>query len=114
MKKLVVLFLIISINKVNAQNLVLNPSFEDTIPCAIYQNIGLPQLACENWFCASGGSVDCFSHLCNDVGYGVPSNSFGYQIARTGANYCGIGLWNISNPFPDYREYLEGQLIDSP
>lgn len=98
---------------VRGQNLVMNPSFEDTIPCIVYQNIGPPQLPCTYWFCATNGSVDYFSHLCNDVTYGTPQNSLGFQIAKTGTAYCGIGLWNIPTPISNYREYLEGQLFDT-
>ncbi len=108
--KLLILFVFIFLSGYS-QNLVLNPSFEDSIPCATYP--GPPLLQCRYWFCATNGSVDFFSNVCSNTFYGVPQNSFGYQTPRTGATYCGIGLWNIPTPIPNYREYLEGQLIDT-
>ena len=97
------------------QNLVLNPSFEDTIPCIVYQNIGPPQLPCSSWYWASSGSPDYFNNYCGDlVFYSVPANAFGFQYAKTGTAYCGIGMYQ--NPiFPPigFREYLGGQLSDT-
>ena len=43
--------------KVSAQNLVLNPSFEDTITCPI----GTWAMQCRYWYSASVGSPDYFS-----------------------------------------------------
>jgi hypothetical protein len=95
------------------QNLVLNPSFEDTIPCSSYQ--GPPQLPCSSWYWATGGSVDYFNNYCGDlVFYSVPANAFGFQYARTGTAYCGFASY--INPIfqPNgYREYLGGQLSDT-
>ncbi len=95
------------------QNLVLNPSFEDTILCSSYQ--GPPQLPCSSWYWATGGSVDYFNNYCGDlVFYSVPANAFGFQYAKTGTAYCGLALY--LNPIlqPNgYREYLGGQLSDT-
>jgi len=109
------LFMFVIMFSVNAmgQNLVLNPSFEDTIPCSSYQ--GPPQLPCSSWYWATGGSVDYFNNYCGDlVFYSVPANAFGFQYAKTGTAYCGIGMYQ--NPiFPPIglREYLGGQLSDT-
>lgn len=113
MKRLLALVLLFIAGKCYAQNLVMNPSFEDTIPCVIYNNIGPPQLPCISWFWATAGSVDYFNNYCGDIFYGSPINAYGFQNARTGTAYCGLDIWNIPIPFPNYREYLEGQLIDT-
>jgi len=42
---------------------------------------------------------------------GVPLNNFGYQYARTGNAYAGIGLYVSDNL--NYREYIEGRFIQS-
>ncbi len=110
MKEIFTLLLIITINITKAQNLVLNPSFEDSIPCASYS--GPPQLQCQYWFMATGGSVDFFTNVCSNSFYGVPTNSFGYQVPKSGSTYCGLSTFGPLSS-SNYREYLEGQLIDT-
>ena len=99
------------------QNLVLNPSFEDTIPCSIFPINNFQQLPCTGWYWASGGSVDYFNeqyHYLNCPSSPVPTNPFGYQYARTGIAYCGFALYLAPIFQPnDYREYLGGQLLDT-
>lgn len=111
MKKLILFFfLILNYDTIQSQNLVMNPSFEDSIPCATYP--GPPQLQCDHWFMATGGSVDFYTNVCSNTFYGVPNNAFGYQIPRTGTTYCGLSTFGpISSA--NNREYLEGQLIDT-
>ena len=57
MKKFIVCLCLISSVKATSQNLVLNPSFEDTITCPI----GTWAMQCRYWYSASGGSPDYFS-----------------------------------------------------
>lgn len=126
----------------NAQvylNLVNNPSFEDTIPCPIWQygldTIGCPRTTIEmckamhwfNPFIVSCGSTSDYYHACNNnpqyaypfpAGYvGVPKNHAGYQWARTGNAYVGIGTfyYNSSNPYNqwDLSEYVGNRLKDT-
>ena len=93
---------------VKGQNLVINPSFEDTIPC---NQAILPLLPCSSWFLATAGTTDFFSE--NYCSQGAPINIFGFQYARTGSAFCGIGVWSSPVPVPNYREYLEGVLLDT-
>ena len=96
------------------QNLVLNPSFEDTIPCSVFQNNSYPQMPCTGWYWASSGSSDYFSEQYLCISSPAPSNVFGFQYARTGIAYCGFSLFtNFSPQFNNFREYLGGQLIDT-
>ena len=107
--KLLILFVFISLSGYS-QNLVLNPSFEDTltIPCSLQV---FPQLHCSFWFMPTNGSVDYYStDYCG--GSNVPTNVWGFQYARTGNSYCGLCTFGSIN-FPNSREYLEGQLIDT-
>ena len=107
--KLLILFVFISLSGYS-QNLVLNPSFEDTltIPCSLQV---FPQLHCSSWFMPTNGSVDYYStDYCG--GSNVPTNIWGFQYARTGNSYCGLCTFGSIN-FPNSREYLEGQLIDT-
>lgn len=106
------LLLILTTNRICAQNLVLNSSFEDTLPCP---SIILPDsyIRPEHWFKPTAGSSDFF---CLDTacawGGGVPQNVFGWQNPRTGDSYCGFSIFNDS-PFQNYREYISGTLSDT-
>jgi gliding motility-associated-like protein len=103
------------------QNLVPNPSFEDIVSCPTID--GQIYLAAP-WFqpifiCGWGANTtDCSSsdlfnacHVPNPPNWnmGVPNNELGYMVARTGAGYAGIALWQ------DYggRERIEVKLLDS-
>lgn len=118
MKKILLLLLLGSIFELNAQgqNIVLNPSFEDTIPCSIFPINNFQQLPCTGWYCATGGSVDYFNeqyHYLDCPSGPVPSNGFGFQYAKTGIAYCGFSMYNSYLFTPGYREYLGGQLFDT-
>ena len=110
-KVLISLFLFLSL-KANAQNLVLNPSFEDTIACT-----GTYAMQCKYWYWATYGSPDYFSEQ-PDIFCGtssVPQSGVGYQYARTGIAYVGLAtLMQPSNPnYLNRREYIGGELSDT-
>ncbi|MFI5220440.1 MAG: T9SS type A sorting domain-containing protein [Bacteroidia bacterium] len=113
MKKSNTLFLLLFLIKfANSQNLVLNPSFEDTIPCAVYAG-NLPQLRPYFWFTPSSGSPDFMDVTTNCAwGGGVPQNVFGYQYPKTGSAMFGFNLYHPLAPFM-FREYIEGTLNDT-
>ena len=110
----------------NAQNLVLNPSFENISSC--------PQGPSElikavNWDDVNNGADSCSSPdlyaSCNTLPFpipgmdppvGVPANLLGNQDAHTGNNYAGIitkesmalmGCQGID--LSTYREYIQGE-----
>lgn len=88
-----------------AQNLVPNPSFETHTGCptspGVFTIVG-------NWFLppSHSGSPD-YHHVCGNTTFGVPSNIFGNQNARTGQAYIGFVTHFGSGNF---REYLQVQL----
>ena len=88
MKKFIICLCLISSVKATSQNLVLNPSFEDTITCPI----GTWAMQCRYWYSASGGSPDYFSEqpdiFCS-TSY-VPQNGGGYQYPhwRKSSDLC--------------------------
>lgn len=109
MKKILLFIFLFSI-KSFSQNLVPNPSFEDTIPCSLWS--GPPQLPATSWFWANLGSSDYYSSNYN-CGWGsVPSNANGYQFAQTGIAYCGFFVW-YGPPQNNLREYVQVEL-DTP
>jgi len=98
---LTILLIFICINS-QAQNLVPNWSFEDTIstPCTTYTFSAL-----DSWVLPTQGSTDYYHENCNV--FGVPSNVSGYQTAKTGKAYVGLVTYYETS---SYREYIKAQL----
>jgi hypothetical protein len=98
----------------SAQNLVPNPSFEDTVACP--RGIGNIEDAVA--WSAYRITPDYFNPcnysctLCNVGDAAVPSNKCGYQYARTGTSYAGFGPW-ASQDGANIREWFGAQLTDS-
>ncbi len=95
----------------SGQNLVPNPSFEDTLGCP-YQWDGIQMGFAANWFQPTWGSPDLFTGC-----YLVPQSFNGYQLANSGSAYGGI-ITSCHKPFgcdPTNinREYLSVRLLDS-
>lgn len=90
----------------NAQNnLVPNPSFEDSVYCPYTPG----QInATEAWFSVRG-SIDYY-HTCGTNGYGVPNNLVGVQSAKEGRAYIGIALWALV--IENGREYVSVELLE--
>ena len=107
-KVLIGLFLFLSLNA-NAQNLVLNPSFEDTIACLPSTYV----MPCRFWYTASNNTPDYFSEQPDfNCMIPAPQSTIGYQYARTGIAY--VGLFTFFNPpFNNQREYIGGILSDT-
>lgn len=122
MKKLL-LFTVLSFfaTILSGQNLVLNPSFENTSACPI----GVGEFGnALSWYDINSGADSCSSpdlHAACAPGFGGVStpNSilFGYQPSRTGSHHAGAIFFEDlaigCNPLGlsgDYREYLGGEL----
>src|SRR5258708_7934679 len=75
-----------------AQNLVPNPSFEDTIQCPANPQ---PTIDYASHWSTYGSSSDYFNSCANNNSfiYGVPSNFSGYQNAMHGIAYAGLITW---------------------
>ncbi len=85
-----------------SQNLVPNPSFEDTIACPTQ----LAQIYnCEDWFKMLYSSVDYYNKCANsNTEVSVPKNISGYQYPRSGNAYAGLGTFGYS--INNVREYI--------
>jgi hypothetical protein len=81
-----------------AQNLVPNPSFEDTVSCP-YGSENLDDAL--DWINCS--SADYFNVCANPFDSGVPNNFGGYQMPASGNAYA--GLITYATISPNYREY---------
>lgn len=94
---------------VYAQNLVINPSFEDTLQCPNF----VSQIDyAVNWH-TSVNTPDYYN-ACNNTStinpgmVGVPNSARGYQPARTGNAMAGVVIYWTAQP--NYREVFYAQL----
>lgn len=87
------------------QNLVPNPSFEDTLACpnSIYS---MDQLVSWKRY---GGSPDYYHSCASNTHSSAPSNFCGYQNAASGNAYVGIIPWakmEMTDFYSDLREFV--------
>jgi len=90
------------INAVTAQNLVMNPSFEDFVNCP--NRLGSFDTNVTHWNTPTDGSTDYFN-ACSTA-MGTPKNFNGSQPADFGKGYAGLYFYAPEN----YREYLQAEL----
>jgi len=119
MKKLLFFLTLIAFSG-NAQNLVVNPSFEITnTNCSGFGGEGFRQDLNPSWDNANSNipgdscsSPDLFS-ACNLFATGMPdatSFGIGWQYSRTGTRHAGLIAYSAPFGFADnYREYIQGQ-----
>lgn len=105
----------------SGQNLVPNPSFEDTLQplCFWYQTPYEFSKAVKDWYMPTLGSSDLFSsHLsiaCDLNPTSLSLWSVGWQVPRTGAHHAGLVTYVIPDssfgaPPKEYREYISVKL----
>lgn len=98
-----------------AQNLVPNPGFEDTISCPsnISNSFGNEIYNLSGWF-PSGRSPDYFNSCAvyhqSQNQASVPQNGYGYQFAKDGSGYIGLYTVRLTSTVLNYREYVGIQL----
>lgn len=100
----------------NAQNLVVNPSFENivgTLQCSWYTTQAQFDDAIDGWTCPTAGSTDIFSMSLDQSCYCHPlsthASSPGNQVPRTGDVMSHVTVYGDGGCTP-YREYLQGVL----
>jgi gliding motility-associated-like protein len=99
---LCVLPALLFLKPVVAQNLVRNCDLEIQTGCPNGQG----QIDyCKYWTSPGNGSTD-YLHACNAGNFGVPSNQWGFQLARSGNAYANM----ISYYQGSYREYMQTML----
>jgi hypothetical protein len=111
--RIILLLVVVQLNRnyVEAQNLVINPGFEDTIPCVAFN--GAPMMHPMPWFMPTTGSPDYFCTQFTSCNFGgIPNNGFGYQLANGQNSYVGFGVYAPA-PYYNFREYVTGTLSDS-
>lgn len=107
---LILIFVLSSLNTYSQQNLVPNPSFEDTIQCPINGFI----TNCQGWYPYSS-SPDYFNSCVPSwYAYAIPNNLHGFQSPASGQAYSGI--YTYVEGETDYslnREILGSNLVSS-
>lgn len=90
-----------------AQNLVPNPSFEDTLQCPYYiSQIGFAV----GWYSPTNASPDYYNGCSSAFATSVPNNIEGSEHPRTGTAYSGI--YTAGASVANYREYIQIQLLN--
>ncbi|MCX8080908.1 MAG: gliding motility-associated C-terminal domain-containing protein [Bacteroidia bacterium] len=83
------------------ENLVQNPSFEENIKCSDLQsNIN----DCKYWYQTIKPGTPDYFNPCNNPITSSPTNSFGYQSAKSGSCYAGFAIFRFY--LSNFREYL--------
>lgn len=101
--KNIIFFCVLNLGGIaHAQNLVINPSFENHKTCPRFLSNFNSDSA--DWSTTSRGTTDYF-HSCGET-MGIPNNFNGFQKAKSGKAYAGLYLYAPN----DYREYVQGEL----
>lgn len=106
MKRTLTYVLVVFAVVLQAQNLVLNPSFEEYSTCP--ESPGQADYAL-GW--QKFRLTPDYFNVCNANDYcDVPSNAFGYQLPHTGDSYAGLLTYDQATP--NTREYLGIALLE--
>ena len=105
---LTIFILCCAIWSLKGQNLVLNPSFEDTVSLDYNINYQI----CKNWFTPNCGTSDYYSPYAVQLGWGwvynAPQTYYGYQQAEDGEAFIGLDIYQPNNS--PTKEYAQGFL----
>ncbi len=93
--------------QITGSNLVNNPSFEEYYNCPDNSN---ELYFCKYWW---GNSTEYYNSCATVPQLSVPSNFAGFQYAHTGNAYSGLGIYEKSIYYTDYREAIKTKLSDS-
>lgn len=99
--KLTPIFIVCIPLQLTSQNLVRNPSFENTKRCA--DSISLFKTSVKHWSTPTLGTADVFNP-CTERKVGVLDNFNGHQVPKFGKKYAGSYFYARGN----YREYIQG------
>jgi hypothetical protein len=91
-----------------AQNLLLNPSFEDTVQLKFGRTFA------RDWSSPNLSSPEHYNPF-SRVEWRVPQNIIGYQVANTGSSYFGVLIYSLkgSQGIRSARDYLQTKIIDT-
>lgn len=111
MRTVILLGALLSTNFIlKAQNLVINPSFEEYYRCPNNFSTNSKEFSLPGWKSVHAGTPDYYNQ-CSWGDCDVPFNWAGESNAHSGLAYAGIYLWNRPTSKPrSYREYIQGEL----
>lgn len=107
--KILLLLIALAPSTLFAQNLVLNPSFEDTAQNCLIVNYPI----CKDWYNPNGLTADYFSEISNSLecwgsAYQVPNTALGFQIPYDDNAFIGLVLYEGSQS--NVKEFAQGFL----
>ena len=107
------IFLIIAVfcaSLCDAQNLLLNPSFEITAVPKV-----TPLYLPANWISPNTSSPDLLTSLNTQLGWNVPQNFSGHQFAHTGEAYIGLLIYSLYNndDTKRSRDYFQNEITET-
>jgi outer membrane protein OmpA-like peptidoglycan-associated protein len=99
------IFFVFGYSALWSQNLVKNPSFESFRHCP--DQLGNFHADVSDWSSPTLASTDYFNACSSSMG--TPENFNGFQAADHGVGYAGLYLYAPG----DYREYMQGELLET-
>jgi|GEM_PF-1067004 len=108
MKQILLIITLFCASQSNAQNLLPNSSFEDTVAAPFGQYS--PAL----WLNPTNGNPDFYTKF-NGGLLDVPQNFAGYQFAHSGTNYLGLLMYSLfqNNDSKRFREYIQNEMTEA-
>jgi flagellar motor protein MotB len=103
------LLYLLSFSLANAQNLVLNGSFEETKKCPKATGFNFKKL--KGQIKTINGSPDYYNS-CGSYSVNIPYNITGYQEAYNGSAYCGLVLTTQALSECEAREFIQLKLTE--
>ena len=104
---LLTVVLILASLKLTSQNIISNPSFEETQYSP--DSISSFNKNVKNWSTPNEGTTDLFEVSAKNPMISIPQNYNGHQTAKFGKKYAGCYFLAEKN----YREYIQGELKSS-
>jgi hypothetical protein len=108
--------LILAFFSAQGQNLVPNPSFEDTTSTSQHSSLIICKTQvcssvwwCTNWFAPTKGSPDYYNRCSGDSQNNVPKNFMGQIQPHSGNAYAGAGMFG-GTWYRNQREYIADRL----
>lgn len=109
MKKIIILIFFFFPFFSISQNLVPNPSFEDTVSCPTT----ISEIFKADYWSSFRITPDYYHTCDNPINgvVGVPNNNLGYQYPHSGLAHAGIICYDLTGAPPSQREYIGVHLI---
>jgi hypothetical protein len=110
MKLFIIFITVVFFNKITAQNLIPNSSFEEANPDSTITLDFKNNFTCKEWNSPTKGTPDYYNSS-RTGDFGCPKSHYGYLLAHTGSAYSGIITKYPSNANEYIQVKLKSKLI---